>query len=337
MLKTKPAVITDVGIDMQLRNLNGETIEFTKLVVGDGVYSDSESDPEFLRKMVSLKSPKQQFGVSSISMVDNEKIAASTVITNYELEEGYTIRELGLYARIKDDPESEGLVSLSLAEIEDTFPAYDGKVVSRIISRFQFSVSDSDTVQLSYLHDPVALVEDVDAKIAVLQKAIDDATALRASLEAYGMVKLCDSEAVTDSTGLALPATEKNASIEGTLAYQLSQLNTDYKNFSDRMSSAYVRSINNVYNYNIRLTISDSREFIGCIIYCYPSGDTPQFGITIVNRYGGKQLVSGYDITIEHVDGSSNTEGYLILSGFSEYSHVIVLGSYPFELERISQ
>lgn len=227
MLKTKPAVITDVGIDMQLRNLNGETIEFTKLVVGDGVYSDSESEPEFLRKMVSLKSPKQQFGVSSISMVDNEKIVASTVITNYELEEGYTIRELGLYARIKGDPESEGLVSLSLAEIEDTFPAYDGNVVSRIISRFQFSVSDSDTVQLSYLHDPVALVEDVDAKIAVLQKAIDDATALRASLEAYGMVKLCDSEAVTDSTGLALPATEKNASIEGTLAYQLSQLNTD--------------------------------------------------------------------------------------------------------------
>lgn len=227
MLKTKPAVITDVGIDMQLRNLNGETIEFTKLVVGDGVYSESESDPELLRKMVSLKSPKQQFGVSSISMVDNEKIVASTVITNYELEEGYTIRELGLYARIKDDPESEGLVSLSLAEIEDTFPAYDGKVVSRIISRFQFSVSDSDTVQLSYLHDPVALVEDVDAKIAVLQKAIDDATALKASLESYGMVKLTDSAAVTDSTGLALPATEKNASIDGTLAAQIASLNTE--------------------------------------------------------------------------------------------------------------
>ena len=233
MLKTKPAVITDVGIDMQLRNLNGETIEFTKLVVGDGVYSDSESEPEFLRKMVSLKSPKQQFGVSSISMVDNEKIVASTVITNYELEEGYTIRELGLYARIKGDPESEGLVSLSLAEIEDTFPAYDGNVVSRIISRFQFSVSDSDTIQLSYLHDPVALVEDVDAKIAVLQKEIDDATALRASLEAYGMVKLCDSEAVTDSTGLALPVTEKNASIEGTLAYKISQLNTDLLNYTN--------------------------------------------------------------------------------------------------------
>ena len=103
------------------------------------------------------------------------------------------------------------------------------------------------------------------------------------------------------------------------------------------MSSAYVRSINNVYDSNIRLTISDSREFIGCIIYCYPAGGTPKFGITIFNRHGGKQLVAGYDITIEQVDGSDYNEGYLILSGFDIYSHVIVLGSCPFELKMISQ
>ena len=41
-----------------------------------------------------------------------------------------------------------------------------------------------------------------------------------------GHVMLSDSSAVTDSTGLALPATEKNASIEGTLAYKQEQLNT---------------------------------------------------------------------------------------------------------------
>lgn len=221
MLQTKSAVITDIGVNIQLRNMNGETVEFTKLVVGDGVYTEAESTPDALRKAISLKSPKQQFGVSSVSMVDNEKIVASTVITNYELEDGYTIRELGLYARIKGNPESEGLIAVSLAEIEDTLPAYDGKAVSRIISRFQFTVSDSDTVQLSYLHDPVALVEDVDAKIADLQSKINDTKDLRASLEEYGMVKMSDASDVTDATGLALPATEKNTSIPGTLAYQL--------------------------------------------------------------------------------------------------------------------
>lgn len=47
---------------------------------------------------------------------------------------------------------------------------------------------------------------------------------VKASTSAQGHVKLSDSSAVTDSTGLALPATEKNASIEGTLANQIANL-----------------------------------------------------------------------------------------------------------------
>ena len=54
----------------------------------------------------------------------------------------------------------------------------------------------------------------------------------------YGHVKLTDSTAVTNSTGLALPATEKNASINGTLANQISVLNTDlvYKDISSEIT-----------------------------------------------------------------------------------------------------
>lgn len=71
-----------------------------------------------------------------------------------------------------------------------------------------------------------------------LDQAIADAKALRASLEAYGMVKLTESSAVTDSTGLALAATEKNATITGTLANQLSRLNTDYQRLHDYKADA---------------------------------------------------------------------------------------------------
>ena len=53
---------------------------------------------------------------------------------------------------------------------------------------------------------------------------------VKASTSATGHVKLSDSSAVTDSTGLALPATEKNASISGTMANQISELNTNLKN-----------------------------------------------------------------------------------------------------------
>lgn len=47
---------------------------------------------------------------------------------------------------------------------------------------------------------------------------------VKASISATGHVKLSDSSAVTDSTGLALPTTEKNASIEGTLANQIANI-----------------------------------------------------------------------------------------------------------------
>lgn len=50
---------------------------------------------------------------------------------------------------------------------------------------------------------------------------------VKASTSATGHVKLSDSSAVTDSTRLALPATEKNASISGTMANQISELNTN--------------------------------------------------------------------------------------------------------------
>lgn len=50
---------------------------------------------------------------------------------------------------------------------------------------------------------------------------------VKASTSATGHVKLSNSSAVTDSTGLALPATEKNASISGTMANQISELNTN--------------------------------------------------------------------------------------------------------------
>lgn len=61
----------------------------------------------------------------------------------------------------------------------------------------------------------------------------------KATKDTYGRVKLSDSEAVTDSTGLALPATEKNASIEGTLANQIGTVKSDLASTTATANSAY--------------------------------------------------------------------------------------------------
>lgn len=229
MLELKRAVLTHAGKRIQALNIAGEDIEFTRIEVGSGRYTEDEVKEDALRDMTTLKSKNQQFGISSIKTIDGDTIVLRSVITNIDLPAGYTIRELGLYARIKGKPDTECLASISLAKVEDYMPTYDGENECRIICNYQFSVSDSDCVHLSYCLDPVALVEDVDAKVAELRKAIDEVKDLRASFEACGLVKVTNSAAVTDSTGLALAATEKNASIQGTLAQKLAQLNTDLK------------------------------------------------------------------------------------------------------------
>lgn len=82
-------------------------------------------------------------------------------------------------------------------------------------------------------------LDQIDADI----QARKEAEELKATSGVCGHVKLSDSSAVTDSTGLALPATEKNASIEGTLANQISAIK--YKSFSYEANglTAYLRKV----------------------------------------------------------------------------------------------
>ena len=48
MLVLKPSVATNNGIELQMLNMQGERIEFTKLSLGSGIYSDDEMTKENL-------------------------------------------------------------------------------------------------------------------------------------------------------------------------------------------------------------------------------------------------------------------------------------------------
>lgn len=78
-----------------------------------------------------------------------------------------------------------------------------------------------------------------------------------ATADKAGHVKLSSSSAVTDSTGLALPATEKNASLDGTMANQIAALN----------KSLDVKSIEVSCNTDVALNVSASKadDHMACI------------------------------------------------------------------------
>lgn len=73
--------------------------------------------------------------------------------------------------------------------------------------------------------------EKISTTFGKIAKAVADFIShitTKASSTVLGHVKLTDSSALTDSTGYALPATEKNASINGTLANLISVLKKQY-------------------------------------------------------------------------------------------------------------
>lgn len=62
------------------------------------------------------------------------------------------------------------------------------------------------------------------ARISDLENEVSTLKAQKATADAFGLVKLTDASDVTESTGLALPASEKNASIDGTIGNFISKL-----------------------------------------------------------------------------------------------------------------
>lgn len=66
-------------------------------------------------------------------------------------------------------------------------------------------------------------IKNLENRISLLEQRL-------ATEEAAGLVMLSDSEAVTESTGLALPASEKNAAISGTLGNKISVLRRETAN-----------------------------------------------------------------------------------------------------------
>ncbi len=113
MARFKKAVITEKGLALVTKaQMGSTTLKFTKIATGAGSYGDEDVSTQ-----TGLREKKQEFSLSSISVVDNDTVKIRTVISNAGLAEGYYIREIGLFAQ--DPDEGEILYSLAVA--------YDGQ------------------------------------------------------------------------------------------------------------------------------------------------------------------------------------------------------------------
>ena len=201
------AVITNAGARLLTRAQAGDIrIEFTRIAVGDGFYSDSEKEIHSLQGQESLKSPKNRYPISSMGIFSEHSVKLTALITNQDfatgetlVDEGYYINEIGLYAKEKDaEISTEVLYSIAITSGEngDFMPPYNGFNPAQIIQEYYVTVSNSAEVFIHSVEGTFALADDVQEmifKIQVIEKQLSNLSLVREITEAeivewYGQV-----------------------------------------------------------------------------------------------------------------------------------------------------
>ena len=180
------AVMTNAGIKLLNEAQNGECkIEFTRIAVGDGTYSDKTRDT--LAQMTALKNEKKSYAITSKEKSNDNAVILQTLISNYDeaeetvlITEGFYINEIAVFARAVDsDNEIMYSFAVTAGETGDYMPAYNGFNPAQIIQSYLVSVNNASDVQIVVKNGAYALQEDVNRfqeKIDTTKESVNEIT-----------------------------------------------------------------------------------------------------------------------------------------------------------------
>jgi len=164
------AVMTQTGIELLNKAQAGEcTIEFTRIAVGDGIYTKEEKERENMESFETLKSERGSYDIVSKEVVNDNAIILRTLISNYDdatetilVKEGFYINEIGVFAREQgSDIEVLYSVAVSTGSTGDYMPAYNG-YPAQIMQGYLIAVNNAAETTIIVKNDVYALQESVD-------------------------------------------------------------------------------------------------------------------------------------------------------------------------------
>lgn len=164
------AAMTKEGIKLLNNAQSGECVmEFTRIAVGDGQYSEEEKNRAELEKMNALKHEKASYEILSKKKQNDNAIILTTNISNYDVEEGkalitegFYINEIAVFAREKDS-ENEVMYSIAVVDREngDYMPSYNGYNPAQIIQSYLVSVNNAEEAKIVVQPGAYALQQDL--------------------------------------------------------------------------------------------------------------------------------------------------------------------------------
>lgn len=143
MAEFKSVVITKQGHALMAKLLSGDgNIIFTKIEISDMTYSDEQ-----LETLTSLTDVKQTAAINQVTRMNGAAVKLEAAISNEQLETGYHMQTVGLYANDTAD-DAEVLYGVMSAKEAGWMPPYNGISVSSAIFDMYVTVGNSDHVSL---------------------------------------------------------------------------------------------------------------------------------------------------------------------------------------------
>lgn len=141
MARFNTPVITNAGINIINRAINGESLEFSSIKIGDGTYTGSED----LKTFTDLVGYKNTFNISAAS-VDGNVLKINATVSNENVSVGYQIKEVGIYGKVGNQ---ETLIAIATA-INPDFLADRTSAPVTIIMEFYLTVDRASEINFTY-------------------------------------------------------------------------------------------------------------------------------------------------------------------------------------------
>lgn len=160
------AVLTAAGFKLLNDAISGKSrLEFTRIALGNGAYTDEQKTPAALQTMTALRSEKQNYPITSKSAVSDKAVKLTALLTNWDqvtgealVTEGFHQNEIGLFCKAVGDDTSEVLYSVAVADDGTIMPAFNGKNPRQIRQSFVVSVDNTDNITVKI--SPGYIVDD---------------------------------------------------------------------------------------------------------------------------------------------------------------------------------
>lgn len=176
------AVITNKGLALMAKLIEGTTLTITRAEVGAGSVT-----PGLLQQQTSVTDPKQALQFQPISYPETGKCAVPVFMNNDDVTSGYTAMQVGCYAEDPDDGEILYFIAQASSGSGTIIPSASEMPGYSAEWTFYFQYGQADSVNVSVDPTNTATIGGVKTLLAettaAIQKQLDNKMDLNADID----------------------------------------------------------------------------------------------------------------------------------------------------------